>query len=308
MLLAVAAGASPVLAASCKGASHEAELTSGSVSPRTGDPTGIFKFKVTYSDNAGCIPAGVNVVVSGVGTFAMEGSGGSVVSYHRSMQLPPGTHAYAFTATSGSGAGYRVITLAAVSPTAVVVTQPQPKPTASPKPTPTPRPTSPGTAASSTPSASSSATAATATDAPASPTASRKPRRGSPTPQPVVAAVGSLGGTSGSSPGLGALTPTGADAGQLSWLLAWLAATAGGLTLFFVMSRGHREFALAGSPAGGGFAAPGDTASPAASPSETRMQRRLAAQAGGEKQLPRWLRPSVQAARYARPGHPDTDA
>ena len=74
-------------------------------------------------------------------------------------------------------------------------------------------------------------------------------------------------------------------------------ATIGGLGLFVLLSRPARESegsTLSGAPLSA--AAVDRAAAPQAVP------RVRAAQPRGEAQMARWLRPSVQAARYAEPG------
>jgi len=87
------------------------------------------------------------------------------------------------------------------------------------------------------------------------------------------------------------------DEPSLPWLLAWLAATAGGLTLFILLGRNpNLEFATDdASPSGA-------TETPLPTQGDGPTARRARRQLGDETQLPRWLRPSVQAARYSIPG------
>jgi hypothetical protein len=72
----------------------------------------------------------------------------------------------------------------------------------------------------------------------------------------------------------------------------WLTATIGGLGLFLLMSRPTRE--TESSPFWGGQRLEGSPDSFAAA--ATHLPTR---QVGGEAQMARWLRPSVQAARHA---------
>ena len=118
LVLAMTVVVSPVAAASCKGASHQASLTNGAVSPGSGDTTTLFKFKVRYSDNASCVPASVTVTVSGMGDLAMEPVGGSATSYQRETKLPSGSFTYSFTATSVSSPTWPPVKLIAASPAA----------------------------------------------------------------------------------------------------------------------------------------------------------------------------------------------
>jgi hypothetical protein len=76
----------------------------------------------------------------------------------------------------------------------------------------------------------------------------------------------------------------------------WLMATVGGLGLFLLLSRPVRR--SEGSPAVAGVSAqpPTPDRAPEGAPHQATRQPR------GEAQMARWLRPSVQAARYAQPG------
>jgi hypothetical protein len=74
----------------------------------------------------------------------------------------------------------------------------------------------------------------------------------------------------------------------------WVTATIGGLALFVLLNWGGRRnegrvLDVVSSPA---------RPASAAIPRPFQQARR----AGGEEQVARWLRPSVQAARYADPG------
>jgi hypothetical protein len=134
-----------VSAASCTGASHDAPvLSAGKANPGTGKPSTTITFSVGYQDAAGCPPSSVEVVIPGVGTFAMSGPGSGFkngVTYVASTTLPPGTWDYHFEATSGSGAGEQTVLLTKTSPNNVVITAPTPPPTPTPTAPPTPPPT-----------------------------------------------------------------------------------------------------------------------------------------------------------------------
>jgi hypothetical protein len=238
----------------------------------------------------------------------MSGSGTSYqtgVTFTRTMQLPVGTHAYSFAANSGDLGAQKTTALTSVSPPTVTVTapatppppeptpRPTPQPTAVPTPIPTPVPTVPPTPA------------ATPTNVPSSGPASTD---GVPTPS--VAG----GGTDASSPGAVASQDQGqppggspSDAGGAPGLVttdrlgsfpllmgAWITATAGGLALFLLLAprrRTQSEPALA--VAGHGMTTP--EAEPAPDPAQVVQQSDLVP--SNEVNIPRWLRPSVQAAR-----------
>jgi hypothetical protein len=82
--------------------------------------------------------------------------------------------------------------------------------------------------------------------------------------------------------------------GEIAGLVAWLTATAGGLALFVFLSRRapHIEGPIL------------EMASASGRPSSTVIPapHRPTLHASGETEVARWLRPSVQAARYADPG------
>ncbi len=307
LLLAFMAGPSPAMAASCFGASHDASLTSGGVSPSSGDTSTLFKFKVRYSDNASCVPASVTLSVSGVGSFAMAAQGGSATSYQRETKLPAGNLAYTFTAITGTGKGYEVVSLSSTASVKVSPPPPPPAPAATPKPTPVPTPVTPVPAASApAPVAVVPATPAATPAAPvvapvASPSVgepsepARAPASPSATSTPRERAVASAG----QSQSPGASTTLGAPPNSLSlpWLLAWLVTTVAGLALFLAMGRGS-------VPLVGGVRRQSDPDHPDAGPpaSDGRPAPRRRMQTGDESQIPRWLRPSVQAARHDIPG------
>lgn len=304
LVLGILAAASPVLAASCRGASHEASLTNGSVSPDSGPAGTSFRFKVTYSDNASCVPARVTVKVGGVGSYDMAAHGSSAVSYQRDVVLPVGAHTYSFEAESGSGPGYQLLTLTIVSPPQLTVTNPVPKatprPTPAPTPPPTPKPPPPATPPPPPPSAP--VVVAVATAAPATPIPSATPQPSPiPSTEPSPAASSATAGRGAAIGGarsgsLGLIPPAFAEpASALPWLAAWAVATAGGLAAFVLLVRRGSWGQIPTAPTGG---AP-PPVSPDGAPPPARRRK---VQTGDESQLPRWLRPSVQAARYARPG------
>ena len=303
LLLAMTAGSTPAFAASCFGASHKASLTNEGVTPSSGDTSTLFKFKVRYSDNASCVPASVTLGIPGVGNFAMVAQGGSGTSYQRETKLPAGTFSYTYSAVTGTGKGYEEITLASTTSVKVSPPPPPPAPAATPKPTPVPtvkpKPPAPVAVVPATPLATPVPVAVAVTSPsvaePSAPAAAPASPRASSTPRPRNQV------SAGSSQPPAASTTLGrsSDSIALPWLLAWLVATAGGLALFMAMGGGSMPLAAAaardsdddhpdpGPPASGGPPAP-----------------RRRTQTADESQIPRWLRPSVQAARYRTPGRP----
>jgi hypothetical protein len=82
-------------------------------------------------------------------------------------------------------------------------------------------------------------------------------------------------------------------AGEIPGFAIWLTATIGGLGLFLLLSRPTQQ--TDGSP-------PWDALRRVRSPDNLidAAMRLPTRQAGGEEQMARWLRPSVQAARHAQ--------
>jgi hypothetical protein len=81
--------------------------------------------------------------------------------------------------------------------------------------------------------------------------------------------------------------------GEISGLMVWLTATACGLVLFLFLNRRAPQFE---SPVFDGMS-PVRTSGLGMSAPHRPIRR-----TGGEEQMARWLRPSVQAARHADPG------
>jgi hypothetical protein len=143
-LIVLLPAATPVRAASCKGASHAVTLSGGAATPGSGTSATSVTFSVRYASNANCAPGSVTVAITGVGTFPMASASATYddgVVFSRALTLPVGEHPYRFSVTSGSGVGEQTVILTSVNPDAVVITAPTPKPTPSPTPVPTPRPT-----------------------------------------------------------------------------------------------------------------------------------------------------------------------
>jgi len=298
VLLSVAwlSAAPAAFGVSCAGAAHELTLRAGSVSPGSGTTATAFVFSVKYTDNAGCAPSSIVVTIQGHGSYPLQRTGTDYqagVTFQRSMSLPAGTHGYSFTAVSGSGVGERKVKLTDVSPAQAIVTEPTPEPTPvpTPKPPPAPPPPAPSTPAPATPAPSSAPASGAPSEPPATAPASPAGSAGPPL-------VGSLGSGQGGEPGR---QPPGNDplteglSGITTTTLVWVGATLGGVVLFLVLSeRGQRTTS---------GARPASVPLPesAAERSADSPYRRRAQDLGPEADMPRWLRPSVQAARFTRP-------
>src|SRR6188508_1170716 len=96
-IVAVLLPAGPVLAASCKGHSHDLTLTNGGATPASGIAPASVTFQVRYADSGGCMPTYVSVIVAGVGTLPMSTAETDLVGgvkYIRTVSLSAGSHAY----------------------------------------------------------------------------------------------------------------------------------------------------------------------------------------------------------------------
>jgi hypothetical protein len=293
-------GASPASCSSKNG--HNLLLSAGKATPGSGTTATTFTFSVKYADTGNCAPNWVRVSISNAGgiPFPMSGSGTTYttgVTFTYSLQLSAGTHTYSFAAESGTDKGRKTFVLKTVSPTSVIVTlpptpTPQPTPKATPKPTPKPVPTP-------IPLPTSTAAGATATlgSTPGSP---------SPTAAPVGVVTPSNHGTAsqdeGQEPGAsssqaGSPGSFGAadDMGSFALVIGgWATATAGGLVLFLFLAQRRRQPAEALAEAG-----PEDLVPPEAPATPTVPEPVATAELEHpeEANMPRWLRPSVQAAR-----------
>lgn len=322
--------AGPSLAANCGTPSHNASLSNGGASPGSGSPATTFVFSVSYADNAGCTPS-VSLIIGGVGTFAMSGApppaGGTAV-YKTTRSLPVGTWSYSFRATSGTGGGEITTTFTAVTPSTVRVSNappptpppPTPPPTAPPTPPPTapptpeatpkaapnatPKPTpKPSTKPNPQPTVAGPSTTTPSPEATTTPT--RTPRAtATASPRPSdgtgVGGAGTTGGDDGDGPfgGIGGLLAFGATAVQLAEgpylpITSWVASCLLGLLMFaFVLRRRQeqddteRGFAMA-SQLITNFGAHADQVAIDDEPVDA------------ETTIPRWRRPSVQAARQS---------
>jgi len=299
MATLLAVPATRAASGACSGPAHDPVLGSGTASPATGTTGTVFTFSVTYADTKGCAPLWVRVVIPGVGTFAMNGSGTTYdtgVTFTQGMALPAGGHSYSFEASSGIGSGQKTTTLTSVSPPSITVLAPTPVPTPPPTPVPTALPTPPPTplptpvpTPTETPpdSGSPGSTVASPTGAAGTPSGSGASQDQAP---------GASGGPAGNAGSLGG--PDGM--GSFSLLLgAWATATLAGLGLFLFLAPRRRALRPAAAEA-----APAELATD----SHRRLQPAAAADVSSdlvpsdEAQLPRWLRPSVQAARHDQRG------
>ncbi|HEX7171495.1 MAG TPA: hypothetical protein VF365_02685 [Candidatus Limnocylindria bacterium] len=261
--------ATPVHAASCKGASHDMTLTRGLASPSAGSSATPIRFSAVYTDNNDCPPISITVTISGVGTFPLaevgpDPSGG--ITYARTMPLPIGFRTYYFSATSGEGAGEITVQLTSVSPTSLTITAPPPPPTPAPTPkppAPTPPPPPPPTPVPTPkPPAATPPPAPASTPVPATPAPSAtEPGSEAPSASPSAEPSGASGPSGPSAspepsatdgapvvvPGGGPRDPdsaggSGGPGGPApDWLLPWvlLGTVSGGL--FFVLARRRRH-------------------------------------------------------------------
>jgi hypothetical protein len=323
--LAVLLPTAPVQAASCNGASHETVLSGGSASPGSGTPSTPITFSVVYADSAGCPPTAVTLTVAGVGTFALTASGGDFTSgatYSGTLTFGPGTYAYSFGATNGSGGGAKSATLTAVNPAVVTIFEPTPAP---PPPQPAPLPPAPPPApapAVEPPPAPTEATSPSASEATAASSTG--------TPRPTGGDVGSAT-TSGGRKAIHAspsrvsshervVARTALDApfglpqldASVRALLAYLTATAAGLALFvaLVRRRTHAEPASASIPLAAPLPPEHDEHRvtplppmreliPPVDPTLLSDADERVGPLPGEAGVPRWLRPSLRAARQS---------
>jgi hypothetical protein len=268
--------ATPVHAASCKGASHEMTLTRGVASPSTGTTATPIRFSAVYTDNNDCPPISITVTVSGVGTFPLteagpDPSGG--ITYSRTMPLPVGFRTYYFSATSGEGNGEVTVQLTSVSPSSLRITAPPPPPpppspvptprppaptpTPTPRPTPVPTPKPPAATPPPAPPTPVQATAAPSVTEPAgeeprpsaggSSTSPHPPAEPSALPEPIDSPAASETDGAPALPGGSPRDPDSAGGlgGPASpapdWLLPWLLLGTVSGSLFFVLVRRRRH-------------------------------------------------------------------
>ncbi|MEP7041068.1 MAG: hypothetical protein ABI864_05770 [Chloroflexota bacterium] len=316
ILVNLAATAAVWGAGSCPPA-HELLLSAGTASPSSGTTATVFTFSVTYADTKGCPPNWVRVTVAGVDVFDMSGSGtsyGTGVVFTRAMTLPVGTHTYSFAANSGDPGGRKTAGLVAVTPPSVTVTipatppptpMPTPMPTAVPTPVPTPVPTAAPTSAPTPPSGSTAAPQSTPATVPGSTGQGTSPSVGGGGVGGPAASAGAseaqvpapaASSDEGAAPAI--VTPTDRMDSFALVVGGWATATAGGLALFlFLAPRRRRE----DEPAMVTPDAAMDTLEVPVPP-PPRPLPQSAVVPPDEVGVPRWLRPSVRAARQGQLG------
>jgi hypothetical protein len=257
-------------AASCTG-THQITLDRPSITPAGGSTATAFTFALRYRDNANCRPRAVNLRMPGVGTFPMvKGTGLRFrfgVPYSVTLNLPAGRWAYWFAAASGTGAGDKVVTLKIAKPVVVVAEPAPPAPPPVPAEGPPAPPPAPGE--------------------PLPPAPSDLAPAESPAPGATIA------------PSDGRIPPGRGDSGfdfRIPSLFGgpvggvvgpWMALTGVGIAIFWLLLRRRPD-----APLGAGAAAV-----PASVTRNLGLAREDAA-------IPRWLRPSLQAARAAGWGVP----
>jgi hypothetical protein len=325
-LIALAAAAEPVQAASCNGASHQVALSNGTTTPGSVTLGAPMTFTVTYTDTADCAPTAITLSITGVGTFPLNAGGTTYaagVTYWITITLPVGSHPYAYSATSGSGRGEKTVTLSAVDPLSALVVVPAPPPT----PAPTAPPPPPATPAPPPPATPAPPPPATVAPPVAPPPASDSPAVATPTPLPTPAPTTPASPTTSPTLGLvdpgdsstpapsapvaaGVVATDGPDDSAL--MVTSLVGLAGLVLLFVLSSRRRRE----PSPALVAVAAVTTPAAAAAEPATNRVtplppMRELIPPvdpnllrddeddgvSDDDARLPRWLRTDVQSAR-----------
>lgn len=243
---------------------HTITLDRGSVTPTSGTTATQFKFVVRYRDTGNCVPQAVNVRMPDVGTFPMQQGAGRTFR-----------QGVVYSVTVTLPAGRWTYWFAASSGTGAGERT---------KTLKMARPVTVG--AESTPPP------VTPTSSPP-PSASTPPTRPSPSggPKPVASGVPAPGpdrpGPGGS--GFGFQIPA-VFAGPMGGVVGpWMVLTAVGMTIFWVLVRRRPEAR---------HAADGLTAVTAGGASAGQSR------GGDDAGLPRWLRPSLQAARNAGWGVP----
>jgi hypothetical protein len=295
----------PAAAFNCAQAKHELRLSSGTVSPGTGQVSTIFSFSVRYTDNAGCAPTLAQLALPGIGAFPLAATGSNWKSGETlalTISLPAGQWDYAFTAASGSGNGSRIVTFTAVTPSFVRVSAAPPPPTPQPTPKPTPRPTpKPAPKATAQPAARPTTKHPSPSPARSAPVAQASPIGPTDSAAPSQQPMGAIGTPDGTAIPAGAGLIGGPDPGQSGSPFVPIALIAlvalGGSSGLFVAAvrrrRRHQVTVVVAAPVQAAIAATAQVA--IAAPAQ-------AAIAAGddpysEAHLPRWRRPSLMAAR-----------
>lgn len=255
----------PAFGLSCSGA-HQTTLDRASISPETGSTSTVFTFRLRYRDTANCIPRVVNLRMPDVGTFAM--TKGSGKRFRRgvtySIALNLPAGRWRYWFAAASGTGVGDKTVTLGVAKPVVVVA---EATPPPPPAPPAPPPDPGVSPPPAP------TDPAPTDSPV-PGATIGPADGRDPP--------GRGDSSGFDFQIPAIFggPVGGVVGP------WMVLTGVGIAIFWLLLRRRPE-----SPMGAGSAArSGAMGVPGA--------------AREEAAIPRWLRPSLQAARAAGWGVP----
>lgn len=303
-------------------------LSAGSISPTTGPAGTSFTVRVTYTSTGhggdGWAPAFVRLSIDG-STLAMQPSDPGDHDYADGavflavIKPAAGSHHVAANAADSHhepraaaplDLGTLVVGVSA-TPRPTPTSKPTARPTARPTPTPTPRPTptlqppaggAPGATPSALPPASPSPwpspSASVAATGPPSPTPS--PSVSAAVAGPATVADGPGGGGASLSALAGALPPTG-SAAWFQLLSRQVAIAIGGSTMvamaLFAFRRRQQDEAPV-DPA---------TAEPVPQRLADQLPAAFVAQAPlgalpGEVGMPRWRRPSLRAAREAKPG------
>ena len=297
-------------AVTCSNPFRSMTLSNEGVTPGAGTTTTTFVFSVTVQDSRGRPPNSVGVVVGGIGTFAMTPDGTNFlagVPFTANLTLPAGTQTYHFVASTGS------ITACSTVPAQIEVTAPTPTPapTVAPTPIPTPVPTPPPTAKPTvkpTPKATPRPTAAATTPgsaAAASPSVTETdpgtlPIPGSPAPSQAEVAPSAAGGfvPPGTAVG-GSGGGVNVDPKLVAGITAATGIGAGAWWLFLLMGRRRRTI-IEPPPVESELTLARPVPPPAPLPPYVEPSPGPAI-APDESNMPRWLRPSVQAGRRYDP-------
>ena len=259
-------GPPPAFALSCSGA-HQSTLDTPGISLRVGSTSTAFTFTVRYRDTANCRPRVVNLRMPGVGTFPMEKGTGLRfrVGVPYSITLNLPAGRWPYRFTAASGTGAGDKTVTLRIAKPMVVAE---EPTPAPPTAGEPPPPAPG---EMPPPASTDAAPSGSPD----PRATIHPTDGRVPPRPS--------GTSGFDfhipPIFGG--PVGGVVGP------WMGFTGLGIAIFWLLLRRRPDRPM-GAGAGG--------------PSSAALG--LPGSAREDASIPRWLRPSLQAARAAGWGVP----
>lgn len=301
-------------AASCPGAQNT-RLCNGTATPSSGTTSTTFTFSVTYQDVLARVPYFVEVSIDG-GAYLEMGPVGPVdlvngTTFAYSTTLGVGTHTYRFM--GGHGITVRYLTNPDPSSVAVAIPTPTPTPTpkATPKPTlaPTPVPT-PASTPASTPRPTPKATPKPTPKVRTTPKPTQKTTAHAPGPgsggNPATPRATTPGGSPAESeragaattpPGSGATLTSGGGGGLPLPLLALSFSVFVGGTFLLLATR--RRPQRADGSAGLFPGPPADAPEPAYA--TYRRDEQPDTVLDDEANIPRWRRPSVQAARFSQP-------